>query len=194
MINAKVSQSAHFTHSKYVLLTMNAQMFASEKARKGYWEQNFNIPNGEEGGSLDRPLIVQFCANDVDHLLESAKVVEALCDAVDINLECPQDIARKGHYGAFLQDEWDLIYNLSEQTFIDSFISPLICVCGSQYVAQAPLDTRHCEVPCLLNGGKDRQVRSDAGAQILTCHVRTREQRGHASVRVHTQPLPSSAF
>lgn len=142
---------------------MNAQMFASEKARKGYWEQNFNIPNGEGGGSLDRPLIVQFCANNVDHLLESAKVVEALCDAVDINLECPQDIARKGHYGAFLQDEWDLIYNLSEQTFIDSFISPLICVCGSQYVAQAPLDTRHCEVLCLLNGGKDRQVRSDAG-------------------------------
>ena len=48
-------------------------------------------------------------------LLESVKIVEHYCDAVDINLGCLQDIARTGRYGAFLQDEWDLIHNLSER-------------------------------------------------------------------------------
>ena|ERR1700722_1169040 len=92
-------------------------MFA-EGSRKGYRNQNFNIPNGEEGNPQDRPLIVQFCANNPEQLLASAKVVEPHCDAVDINLGCPQDIARKGHYGCFLQEDWDLIYTLSELQFV----------------------------------------------------------------------------
>ncbi len=64
-------------------------MFA-EGARKGYRNQNFDIPNGKEGSPLDQLLVIQFYANNADQLLSSAKVVKPHCNAVDINLGCPQ--------------------------------------------------------------------------------------------------------
>ena len=88
-------------------------MFA-ESTNKTYRTAQFDVLSGEEGSpSSDRPLIIQFAANDPDQLLASAKALEPYCDAIDLNLGCPQDIAKKGHYGSFLQDEWDLIYTLS---------------------------------------------------------------------------------
>lgn len=48
-------------------------------------------------------------------LLTAAKYVENDCDAVDINLGCPQGIARKGNYGSFLLEKTDLIVSMVQK-------------------------------------------------------------------------------
>lgn len=53
----------------------------------------------------DRPLFVQFCGNDPETIVKAAKMVEDYCDAVDINLGCPQGIAKRGNYGSYLLEK-----------------------------------------------------------------------------------------
>ena len=113
---------------------------------------------------VDRPLTVQFCANDPDELLQAARYVQPFCDAVDLNLGCPQGIARKGHYGAFLQEDWDLVCKL---------ISTL---------------NKHLEIPVTAKirilETKEKTLAYtkrilESGASILTVHGRRRDQKGH---------------
>eukprot|EP00752_Nemacystus_decipiens_P007003 g6281.t1 len=81
----------------------NSKCFAVSRT---YRKSNFD-PHPE-----DRPLIVQFCGHDPALLLASAKFVEKDCDAIDLNLGCPQGIARKGRYGAFLLEEWAVLRDI----------------------------------------------------------------------------------
>ena len=53
----------------------------------------------------DHPLVVQFAANDAQTLLQAALLVQPHCEAICLNLGCPQRSARRHHYGAFLCDD-----------------------------------------------------------------------------------------
>lgn len=136
----------------------HAKLFAtSEKYRKEMW------CDLDGDAKLDRPLIVQFCANDPEYLLEAAKLVEDKCDAVDLNLGCPQGIAKKGHYGSFLMEEWDLIHKLI-RTLHDNLKVPVTAKIRVFPEQQKTLDYAKMVL--------------DAGAQFLTVHGRLREQKG----------------
>lgn len=114
--------------------------------------------------AMDRPLFTQFCANDPDELLQAAKYVAPYCDAVDLNLGCPQGIARKGKYGAFLQEHQDLIYDMINKLHkeLDVPVTAKIRI----------LETKEKTLEYA------KKVLS-AGASILTVHGRHRDQKGH---------------
>ncbi|KAJ1421149.1 tRNA-dihydrouridine synthase [Sesbania bispinosa] len=110
----------------------------------------------------DRPLFVQFCANDPDVLLEAARKVEPYCDYVDINLGCPQRIAKRGNYGAFLMDNLPLVKSL-----VEKLASNL----------QVPVSCKIRLFPNLEDTLKYARMLEEAGCLLLAVHGRTRDEK-----------------
>lgn len=139
----------------------HARLFATEeKYRNKMWLEWDGDKN------RDRPLIVQFCANDPEYLLQAARFVEHKCDAVDLNLGCPQGIARKGNYGAFLMDDWDLVYRL-----IRKLHENLSCAVTAKIRVYDDWEKSLEYAKMVLS----------AGAQFITIHGRTRDMKGQAT-------------
>mmetsp|Transcript_5690 Transcript_5690/g.22318 ORF Transcript_5690/g.22318 Transcript_5690/m.22318 type:complete len:425 (-) Transcript_5690:104-1378(-) len=132
----------------------------ADKHGRSYRQTNYDGASPAETG----PLIVQFAGDDPDTVLTAAQYVEEHENvaAVDLNFGCPQSIARKGHYGAFLLEEPELCMRI-----IDKLATNL----------RKPVTAKIRILP-------DRQQTLDlalglarSGASILTVHGRTKEQK-----------------
>jgi tRNA-dihydrouridine synthase 1 len=121
-------------------------------------------PHLDGNPQIDRPLFMQFCANDPDALLAAAQIVQPYVDAVDLNLGCPQGIAKRGNYGAFLQEDWDLIFRLINKLHLNLDVP----VTAKMRVLETKEKTLEYAKMIL-----------SAGASILTVHGRQRDQKGH---------------
>ena len=120
----------------------------------------------------DAPLVVQFCGNDAATLVSAGRLLltrvaaENLRDnvsAIDLNLGCPQGIAKRGRYGSFLMEEPKLICGILRE--LDREL-PVPISCKVRIFPQVQ-DTLHY-VEQLL----------DTGIAMIGVHGRTREQKG----------------
>lgn len=71
-----------------------------------HYQRKFTLKNTP---ARDRPLIAQICGSDIDLVVGCAKILEPYCDGIDLNCGCPQKIAKRGHYGAYLLEQPDVL-------------------------------------------------------------------------------------
>ncbi|XP_076900844.1 uncharacterized protein LOC143555105 [Bidens hawaiensis] len=150
----------HGAHAAYTPM-LHSRIF-SENAK--YRSQEFTTCKE------DRPLFVQFCANDPEMLLEAARRVEAYCDYIDINLGCPQRIARRGNYGAFLMDNLPLIKSLVEKL---------------AHNLHVPVSCKIRIFPDLEDTLNYAKMLEDAGCSLLAVHGRTRDEKDGKKIRAN---------
>lgn len=145
---------------------IHARMFIEKEGyRKKFWK-DYGMPKE------DRPLIAQFCGHDKEVLYQAMKVVENHVDGVDINCGCPQNIAKKGQYGAYLME----LEGGDRIVDIVKYLAPRLKVPVSVKLRILPSEEENGE-PRFEDTMVLYRRLVDAGASMLTIHGRTREQR-----------------
>jgi tRNA-dihydrouridine synthase 1 len=137
-------------------LVYTPMMIASEFATSHeYREKEFQTT------SFDRPLVCHFAANNAEDFSRAAKLAEPHCDAIDLNLGCPQRTAYVGHFGSYLLDAKDRPLVLSMVEAASSAVKIPI------FVKIRLLDTYEETLELC------RQL-YDAGATLIAVHARYR--------------------
>jgi len=136
---------------------INSKVFATSST---YRKENFYTAPGDD------PLVAQFCGDDAELLVESAKYIQDQVSAIDINFGCPQGIARKGHYGSYLLEEPELCVKLVSET-----VTNLECPVTVKMRLVNVNDPGFQDTINLIS-----QFEA-SGADLLCIHVRTREMK-----------------
>lgn len=139
---------------------IHAKMFldTSLSYRQKFW----NLETGPP--PQDRPLVAQFCSSNPEALLQAAGMIQHQVDAIDLNCGCPQTIAKRGRYGAYLLEN-------------EAVLLHVVRTLSSQL--DVPITVK---VRLLPSGVEDSlklyQKLVEAGASMITVHGRNRFQKG----------------
>lgn len=101
------------------------------------------------------------CGHDPDEITHSAKYVLPFCENVDLNLGCPQGIARKGHYGAFLLPDYDQVERIVTQLHMEGI----------------PFSVKIRLLPDLNDTLRLCEMIQSNGVKFMTVHGRLKEQK-----------------
>lgn len=113
----------------------------------------------------DRPLIVQFAANNDLDFADAATIVSPFADGVDLNCGCPQRWAMQEGYGACLIRKPELVHNMVRQTR-NRVENPDFTVSVKIRI--------HKDLKETVNLCKNMEA---AGVSWISVHGRTKEQR-----------------
>ena len=130
-----------------------------------------------------KPTVVQIAAHDPDVAANAAEVIlersSGQCIAIDLNLGCPQAIARKGRYGSFLHDEtpqaaYDVLTKLRRTLPKEVGVTAKIRLPPTQVDAQeGKLGQEFRFVDPITIEERVRRL-IDCGVDLITVHGRTR--------------------
>ena len=139
------------------------------------YQQKFFSPR--HWPTQDRPLIAQMYGSDPDIFLRAAQLVEPHVDGIDINCGCPQGIARRGNYGAFLLEQEEALLRLVKH-LVKHLRVPLsvkVRLLPRPDACNHPSTMGDFDIPTASLELYEKLV--DAGVHMLTIHGRTRKQK-----------------
>ncbi len=114
----------------------------------------------------DRPLFFQMSGNDPALCARAALLAAPHVDGVDLNLGCPQHIASRSRYGAFL---------MGEPVVVEAVVRAMAAaLAGTGCLVSIKIRV----LPSLDETVAFARMLERAGCQVLTVHGRTKEQRG----------------
>ncbi|SBT72487.1 tRNA-dihydrouridine synthase, putative [Plasmodium malariae] len=141
-------------HLTFTPMLHSKNFVDQEKYRKSYFQSCVK----------DKPVIAQFCGNNSNIILNAIEFIKNDVNAVDLNLGCPQQIAKKGNYGAFLLQKHDEVVHLVSD-IINNCDIPITCKIRK-------IDKDYQKT---LNLCYDLQSRN---VKMITIHGRTKEEKG----------------
>lgn len=111
----------------------------------------------------DRPSIAQLAGRDADAMVQAARMLEDAgeCVAVDVNLGCPQRVAKKGAYGAYLADDPRLV---------EEIVGRMCREC------RGPVTCKMRVTDSVADSVAFAQMLARCGCAMITVHGRTKSQ------------------